>query len=107
MRNDRDDQVFGSWLPIQAPSLQETRTLLSVAAGGPIMITISEIRACRRSLGDGLPVKAYMLESYLLFILERSDGGGNYTGNFDPFRGDCLLGFSYMAYGPDMRKRVA
>ena len=60
-----------------------------------------------QSLGDGLPVEAYMLESYLPFILERSDGGGNYTGNFDPFRGNCLLGFSYMAYGPDMRKRVA
>ena len=51
MRSDRDDQVFGAWLPIQAPSLQEARTPLSVTADGPIMITIPEIRVCRKSLG--------------------------------------------------------
>ena len=55
------DHICGFRLPISAPNLLKTRTPLSVAAYGPIMILTSEIRAFRKSSGNDLLVKAYML----------------------------------------------
>lgn len=51
------DQAFGLWLPIDAPSFREFRTMLVVVLAGAIVSAVPAIRAYRMSLADGMMVK--------------------------------------------------
>ncbi|QEW21919.1 acidobacterial duplicated orphan permease [Marinibacterium anthonyi] len=51
------DQAFGLWLPIEAPSVQETRVLLVVIGAAALASLLPALRAYRLSLADGMMVR--------------------------------------------------
>ncbi|MEM8730586.1 MAG: FtsX-like permease family protein [Pseudomonadota bacterium] len=51
------DQAFGIWLPIDAPSLQETYVLLAVIGAAALVSLLPALRAYRLSLADGMMVR--------------------------------------------------
>lgn len=51
------DEMYGLWLPIEAPSLRDVYGLMAVIAAGAIVSVVPAFRAYRLSLADGMMVK--------------------------------------------------